>query len=535
MQDSLIKQLRATRVDYDEECAWHRFLLDTICGTGGYRGRVGPAPISLLGWAAEAYSQLTTAQLLSGQRSKDQVSYLDQFPREDAEKFRDRINVSHFVNYTASILETLMAYINDETMTREALPPAVETWMLDVDGHGQDWDLLMVEVVRMRAAGLGWCPVLLDKPATPEGYDAGEMSEARAKEFGLGTVRVMPLYPMNLLDWDKDDAGEITAAKTWWVRTRTNLMGALTTEEIFTLWFADRCVRYVVTKGPNNQDIVGEPVTTNYDYGAVPIKIFRAKPATEDKVRGSSVIGDVATENRRIFNLDSELDDFLRNSCFPILGIPVGNTAEGTMGEIVTGNGSAMAIPMESKLPLHFVAPPESVPAAMEKRRESAMRELYRVARLEFQKPTGVTTSGIARAYEFEQTNRRLGEIAKSFARGEEELLTLAAKMLGVDGTKLTVSSPADFSVEDMAVDLANITGIIGLNVGATAERELKGRLVRRVLPNLPAATMATIDEELDELAKQSEQDSAMEREVNQAVAQEQIENPGGAPGEEFA
>jgi hypothetical protein len=173
------------------------------------------------------------------------------------------------------------------------------------------------------------------------------------------------------------------------------------------------------------------------------------------------------------------------------------------------------------------------VPEAYEKRREVLMREIYRTARLEFQKPTGVTTSGVARAYEFEQTNRRLGEIAQSFARGEEELLALAARMLGADASGLTVTAPADFSVEDMTSDIANITGLIAMGVPPTAETEMKRRIVRRVLPNLPSAVEDAIESEFDELQKQDEQDAALEREVERAASHAAIEGASASEPDE--
>lgn len=515
--DDLLKQLRATRADYDDESEHHRFLLDTLCGTGGYKGRVGPAPISILGWAADAYSNLTTAQLLSAEQRSTRRSWLNQFAREDDAKFNARIDVSHYVNYTAPILETLLAYLGKEEMNRDKVPPAVLDWMENVDGHGQSWDLLMHEVVRPRAAGLGWCPVLFDRPQVSEGE--GEISQARAKELDL-TPRAIPLYPINVLDWEVDASGEITAVKIRvCYKKRATLLEPAVTEEVYSLWYADRCERYVVTIRPNeHQPSVGPLLTIPHDYGRVPLVIFRAKPATEDKVRGASIVGDVANANRRIFNLDSELDDFLRNSCFPILGVPVADQATSNVGEIIAGNGSAMGIPHDSRHGLHYVAPPASVSEAIEKRREVLVREVYRAARVEFAKPSGVTTSGIARAYEFEQTNRRLGEIAQSFARGEEEGLTLAAQLLGVSDTGLTVTSPADFSVEDLTSDIANITGAIELGIGATAETELKRRLVRRMLPNTPSETSEAIEAELTEIHVQTEQDDALRREAENAL-----------------
>ena len=521
MTSQLINQLRAARADYDEETRWHRFLLDAIAGTGGFIGRVGPTEVSHLGWAAEAYSRTAALSALSPDRSS-RVSYIDQFPREDANRFLARINVAHYVNYTGPILETLLAYISKEEMGRDGLPESVKEWMVgDVDGTGSTWNDLMIESVRPGSASVGYLPLLLDIPSS----DGSELSAARARELGLNRVRATALYPMNLLDWNTDETGRISAAK---IRTdvvqRQDLLGSAVIEEHYALWYPDHVEKYVVTVPTNGQPSVSERVVLQHSHGRVPLIVFRPSRMAQDPVRGASVVGDLATVNRRLFNLDSELDDHLRNSCFSILAIPV-ESMQTDVADVVAGNGSGMKVLGSSNRGLEFVAPPSSVPEAMEKRRDVLVRELYRCARVEYAKPSGVTTSGIARAYEFEQTNRRLGDIAAGFARAEQEALRLVAQMLGTDGSSITVTAPADFSVEDMTADLQNVIASQGMKLGATADAELKRRTVRRMLPNLPADTMAVIDEEIDELRDEQAQADAMAREVETARL-EQGEQP---------
>lgn len=513
--EDLIAKLRSTRLDYEEERVWHKELLDAAYGIGGYIGRNGPTAVSHLGWAASAYASYSATNPGTADTSKTcRATYLDQFPREDSEKFAARISVAHYTNYVGPIHEQLLSHVNKAEMQRDGTSPTLDEWMLDVDGKGTSWDTLMREVVRPRASLLGWCPVLFDMPIAPAGGET--ISQARANELAL-TPKAIPLYPINLLDWIADDDGDLEAAK---IRTthevRFDLIGASVSEERYSLWYSDRVVKYVVTTDGNNKSTVSEPVEVAHSFGKVPVLVCRGKPTPDDRVRGMSIVGDLAPSARRLFNLESELDDHIRGQVFAILGVPVADTGANG-GEIVIGASNAIKVPMESNLLLHYVAPPATVSATLETRILAMVREIYRIARIEYTKAAGIT-SGIARAYEFEQTNQRLGDMAGSFARFEEESLELVDGMLGGDAD-ITVTAPTDFSVEDLESKIANTLAALALKLGVTADTELRRRLVRTLLPNLPSERQTAIEDELEAQATQGEQDEAMRLEAEQAAA----------------
>jgi hypothetical protein len=528
-----IDALRAARADYAAEVEWHRFLLDAVCGTGGFRGNVGPTAISYLGWAAEAYARDATSSHVAPHSLDSRRTYLDQFPREDDKKFSKRIDVSYYVNYTGPLGEIFLAYVNKEEMNRDEVGEgALSEWMEDVDGKGNDWDMQQRTVVRARAALLGWCPVMLDKPVAPSGE---EMSVARAAELGI-KLRSIPLFPCNVLDWMQSEDGTVTAVKIrtdHWVRD--DLLSPAKREEHYAMWYADRVVRQVITVDHEGKESLGQEDEVKHGFGVVPFVSFRAaNPAEDTEIRGPSIIGDIATVNKRIYNLDSEGDDHIRGQVFAVLAIPVEDPSL-PLGELILGNDNSIKIWQESRQQLHYAAPPASVAATIEKRREVLVRELYRIARLEYAKPTGVTTSGIARAYEFEQTNRKLGDIAASYARCEQRALRLAERLLGKSDSKVTVTPPADFSVEDMATEIDNVMSANELDLGTTASIEMKRRVVRRMLPNLPAETAVRVEQELNDQFAQIEADKALERQVSEAAAQAALngpKEPTGQPGD---
>jgi hypothetical protein len=522
-----IKALRSTRADYAQEACWHKFLIDSAYGTGGFRGRIGPTEVSQLGWAAEAYANVVSASAPPGV-GLNFNTYLDQFSREDDKKFQQRVNVAHYKNYVGPIHDILISYLNKADTNYEMVPAAVEEWQENVDAKNTPWQDWIRDTIRPRASLLGWMPVVFDTV----GEDAvGEVSKAREVELGR-RVRAIPLLPINILDWYASDDGKVQAVKICVIRTRRDgLLGAAINEERYSLWYPDRVETYVVTQSGNNEaTLTVEPIRL-HGMGCVPLIVFRSKATPDDSVRGMSSVADLAVIARRLFNLESEMDDHVRGQVFATLGIPV-EDSDTDIGELVGGNGSAIKIPMNSNMMLHYVAPPASVAEALEKRLEVTVREIYRIANIEYATPTGAkSASGVARGYEFEPTNKRLAGMAGNFCRDEQEALRLVGRLLSVaDAESTKVTAPTDFSVEDPAMEIQAALDAMGLKLGATAEREIKSRLITRMLPNLPTETREIISDELDAIRDQSEQDQAAEREVARAGVpdnQDQTEDDG--------
>lgn len=486
----LIEALRFTRADYSDECEWMRFLSDSYTGTGGYAGRIKPPIYGFLGSAAEIYG----SRLVLASQSSKADTYLDRFPREEDTKFAQRQNVAHLDNYLAPIFDLFLSYANSAESTYDNVPPTVTEWQKDVTGTGVSWDQLLHEIVRPRGALLGWCPVLFDRDSAPEGTVA--VTKADEQQLGL-RLRAVALFPSNVLDWEVDEkTGALVAVK---IRTchklRTDiLMGAEEYEEyrVFTpTTFSVYRVRK--TSGAETVDRVTE--NAPHSFGAVPLVSFRNKPTPGDSMRGVSMVSEIATAQRRLFNLHSELDEHIRASVFAILGVPMKDTTAET-GSIIGGSGTVIRVPMDSRLPLHFVAPPESVAGTLETRIGNTVREIYRVMNAPYENDKGGAQSGTALAQKFDGTNRKVAGAVRSFALSEQTSLRLVAKADGSKGSAdtLTVAPQRDFRVDDVATDIANAVAAAGLpGMPAIAKTKILERVLEKMLPNLTDETKAAI------------------------------------------
>ena len=480
--EELIEALRVTRSDYSDEGEWMRFLFDSYTGTGGYAGRIKPPTYGFLGSAAEIYS----SRLVLNSQSSKADTYLDRFPREEDTKFAQRQNVAHLDNYLAPIFDLFLSYTNGAQSTYDSVPPTVTEWQKDVTGTGVSWDQLLHEVVRPRGALLGWCPVLFDRDSAPEGTVA--VTKADEQQLKL-QLRAVPLFPSNVLDWEID---EKTGALVW-VKIRTchkrrvdPLMSAEEYEE-FRIFTATEFSVYRVRKTSGAETVERDKENAPHSFGAVPMVSFRNKPTPGDNMRGVSMVSEIATAQRRLFNLHSELDEHIRASVFAILGVPMKDTTEET-GSVVGGNGTVIKVPMDSRLPLHFVAPPETVAGTLETRIGNTVREIYRVMNAPYENDKGGAQSGTALAQKLDGTNRKIAGAVRSFALSEQTSLRLVAKADGSAeaASTLTVAPQRDFRIDDVATDIANAVAAAGLpGMPAIAKTMILERVLEKMLPNL--------------------------------------------------
>lgn len=526
-------RLKATRSGYLEEITWHRFLVDSYEGGGGYCGKIKQPDVGYWGWAAEAYSATGIAaatQLLSFPHN----TYLDRFPREDDKKFQRRCDVAHYTNYQEAILDLYVSYLLKRPMER-AIPQAIEDWLNNVDGKGTSWDELVADVIAPRTANLGWMPVLFDMTPTPAELE-GRETITKQEQLDAGIQpRAIPLFPANLLAWSVDEAGHFTAVK---IRTdhvdQTDLLAPPIRIERYAIWTRENVrwwdVRIIQGQSPQVPD---EPKEAKHPFKQVPVAIFRRKPKPDDQVKGISLIAGSAVLNRRHFNLVSELDEHLRGQVFAILQVPVGSTGD-KPSEIIGGTDNCLPVPMDASQGYAYISPDPSIAATYEKRIEVTVQEQFRIVRLEYSRPTGGATSGVAHAFEFEATNRTLADFSAHMARGEAWSFSIVAPALHVGDKErddIRISGATEFDVEDLAADLDNVQRGLGLGLGPTANKLLRLRTVNKILPNLDDDDRDDIEAELEEAADREADMAAMTAEIDASLIPGQ-DDPNAPPAE---
>lgn len=206
--------------------------------------------------------------------------------------------------------------------------------------------------------------------------------------------------------------------------------------------------------------------------------------------------------NRSIYNKCSWLDDILRNQTFSILTYP---TAKPESLDIGTDN--ALAYPPDSRHIPSFIAPPAECATVLANQIQMLQEEIYRMAVVV--NVTGVRTqsSGVAKQWDFEQTNQLLSSFAGNIDVAETELAELFALWLGAD-FNYQCNYPKDFSVSDVTTELANAETAKALDFGTTFNTEVLKRVITSYLPDLKKDRVEQIVNEYSDLADMSALDA---------------------------
>ena len=497
---TVLKELQRTRPGYDQERHYHKLLADAYTGGGGFQGAFAKPAQHFWGPAATMYGDKYRTTTKTNQNT-NQNTYLVQYPREEKKKFERRIEAAHYTNYIAPLTDLKTSYILRKQFHFEGQHEDIAGWRANMDGKGKPFEPLRALHV-LRAAVFGWAPMLIDMDPMPldENGVPREISLAEQRELGMGP-RAISLFPANLTDWATDDQGEFLWAK---IRTEHTLhpdpLKPPSSVTHYTLWWPEFWQKYEVKAGNQEERLIGEG---EHSFGEVPIVIMQHKPNLELAVIGEPMHGDASEASRTLFNLTSEQREHLRSQVFAILVLAMKKLPE--KGSISIGTENAFPIDPESRRDHMYLAPPSSCAETYEERMANTTKEIYRMARVEFVRPSGQNTSGVARRFEFAQTNRALADFGTNIAAAEQKVDRLVGRGLGVSEEDLLaerVNAPQDYDVTDLDAELDRTLQALEMNLGPTADSLLKLRVVDQMLRNVPNEQREQIEAEVMAIAQ---------------------------------
>lgn len=218
---------------------------------------------------------------------------------------------------------------------------------------------------------------------------------------------------------------------------------------------------------------------------------------------------DAALVNKRIYNLCSQLDEILVNVTFPQFyyqgegGVEdeTGDAISPDVSPIVLSTARALEVSMDSSMAPGFLAPPDGPAKLHMEERDRLVAAIYSLAGLERKDPDSQTPqSGVAKAYDFRETNERFVALAQVIENFERELFGLLSDY-GVAG-EVNVTYSKDFNVRDFTAMLDNFLKIAGaplpdeakkraalevsMYIAEEAEEEEK-KLIREAVENMPS------------------------------------------------
>jgi hypothetical protein len=256
----------------------------------------------------------------------------------------------------------------------------------------------------------------------------------------------------------------------------------------FRFWYKDRWELY--------DDEANLVDSGEHNLGRIPMIILRNKKRAGGDIQGISDVANVSILNKQLYNLCSELDELLSKATFPLLTYPTERA--GDVEGITLGVDKILTFDPTGQHRPEYLSPQSTSMDVYEKRIDKIIEEIFRIASLKFQ--GGVSPSGVAMTYEFENTQQIIKGKSKNLEDAEKEIVSVLLLWEGEDSEKddTTIEYASDFNFSNLQVDLHVALDAVMLQVSDTFNKEYKKMMTRKLLPNLTKDKQETIDNEID-------------------------------------
>ena len=432
-------------------------------------------------------------------------------PTNPSPKLKARRAIARYENIAATLIDQLAGALFRKAPQRgfeqevEEDHPLHEFWE-NADGTGRGIDAVMHDAWTA-AAVFGHIPILGDRVA-----DSGD-TQADSSPF------MVRLYtPLDLIDWLTDDVGNLTQVRLLEAAPRTSfdqIAGAVTgivRDVDDTQWTLTQLTKS--WKPAKNVEIK----SGNHGFGRLPVVVLYARRRPLLPTIGRSVLGDPELYID-LYNLTSEVRELLRNQTFALLNVPLGADGSVEKESALLGETAGTTNVIFSSQPVDYVSPEGTNVQVYHEHIDRLMRTIYRLAVVGWESDSKDAESADSRklkkedlhqmlagyAAECEQTERTLAEFVYRAAFGPDKW------QAQWDKDQPIISYPDEFEVTGLLDELEAVTQAMALELGETATRQLKKRVIPRVLPNLPQAIAQQIDDEIDALEVKTQEQKDMQ------------------------
>ena len=402
---------------------------------------------------------------------------------ENGADFINRKARAYYLNYCRPLPNIYTEYLYKNQVTR---PKDFLEVQENIDGQGTGIGIFMPKVATL-ASIYGQCHVVVDMARDNEG-----ISKAEAKQ-----PYVSIYTPEHVVDWSRNpENGQLR-----WVLLHEpeyiddNPMQARALVNKYRLMTTEGWEVYGINKKGKSEIID----SGTWNLGVVPLATCYHRDIDTDMI-GESMLVDIAPVNRIVMNWCSCLDEQIERQTFSQLVMQEG-LGTSSDGKALKGIGTAaiFTYPADAKNAPSYISPDTSQLETIWQMIERHVGEIYRMAVLEKSGDAMmVAQSGIAKAYDFVDTNGAMISKATAMERFENELFTILAAWNGKSELNEDIKYDKDFDVINMEKDIKNSLDLVAEGISGTFNSLIYKRLVRRSLTNATQRDLTVIDKEID-------------------------------------
>jgi hypothetical protein len=410
-------------------------------------------------------------------------SYLIRYPRESDAKFARRCELAFYASPLMQACSRFAGYMATKPPTRTIENPLYQVMAADIDGKGNSLEEFFAQfVIQFKARGSMLLLVDMDAaPADRAPNQAAQIAQRVAPYWSM-------VKPEDVTDYELGDDGKFA-----WVEFAGNWTSP-EGQRIACTWRFDR-TSWKATK----KDAAGSSQALakgDHPLGECPLLI-----CTEGgDFPHFGPFAAIADLSKRLFNMDSELDEILRGQTFSLLTMQVedGTNSEQKLAVAQTAGQTVSTANMlvHSGSTPAFIAPPDG-PATTYLQRIEKMRlqidEIgLNVATINQQE------SGVAMKMRFQTINASLAATANRVQGIERRAWALSQKWLALT-TAPEIAWADDFDIADIEAELQILLEMQQSAMPKEIIAEQQKRVVQLQFGNLPDETVAGLNAAIDD------------------------------------
>lgn len=428
--------------------------------------------------------------------ARDMASYIHKHVREHNDVYQERLKRGYYYNYVASIVDLFVAYLFESGITREVggkLKEDFAGFYADATRSGVGYPLLMKMAETFAMVG-GHCGILVDLPEAPEGgYPTRADEKAADHRPYLTLVRAS-----QILDWELNDRDQFEWVKLEVVRPQNRNWRTPVDTDVrhFLIWTRGNWELFQVKDHEDQESSHAKRVDGgDHELGEVPLVILRNEVDLDHSWMGLSAVRDIADINLAILNWSSMADEEIYNRCLNILTMQ--RTENDPPVEISQYNVLEYE---EGADPPAFLTPGETPLMLIGKQIDRARDEIYRLAKMGGS--TGLlgvreATSGIAYAFEFNETNQSLAGKAGLLEKAERDVHRLVGKWWNTD-VDATITYPREFGVDDFLLEFQMLTEARATLTSESALKAMEKKLTAKLFTKDSQKFRQKVEEEIE-------------------------------------
>lgn len=435
------------------------------------------------------------------------MHHLFQYHRESLNEFADRLNRAYRFNHTREVVDLIQKYISKSPVSRSADAPEelVKFWN-ESTMNGLDIDQFML-AASAEASKLGSIWIFTDTNVKPGQVVSAAEASKDSKVYAY-TVSVK-----DLLDMGYDDLGELlwVLVREWKRDDDDPMFGTGSIKPRYRLW--TRNAWFLFEEREQTVDDKKEIIIVQTDEGENPIGEipgFRLDHIISQALYCSTgLIDDIAYLDRAVANYLSNIDAIIQDQTFSQLVIPSQAAAPGEDLKdkvIEMGTKRIFTYDSEGGGKPEYISPDPKQAGVILQIINKIIGEIYHSVgmageRTKQDNAVGIdNSSGVAKAYDFEQVNSLLVSKASAMENAENKLASLVMKWNGAKELEdeEPVKYPETFDVRSL-FDEFTIAENLGLVAAPDIIRQEQMRQVAdKLFPRIAKVKREKIETEIN-------------------------------------